>query len=85
MGDILHLLAILLASFRVVQGIPWRGPTQTIESDNFAYLGWNPKPTEAPIAYLSERDITVPPNVCGWVDGNSNSKQSSFIPCFSFR
>jgi len=74
MGDILHLLTILLANFRVVQGIPWAEPTQATESGSLSYLGWNPKPTEAPIAYLFERDITVPPNVCGWINGDYNGK-----------
>jgi hypothetical protein len=79
MGDILHLLTILLANFQVVQGIPWAGPAQTIESDSLAYRGWNPKPTEAPITYLSERDITVAPNVCGWITGNPSGKYSILI------
>jgi hypothetical protein len=74
MGDILHLLTILLASFEVVQGIPCAGLAQTIESDSLAYQGWNPNPREAPITYLSERNITVPPYVCGWVTGNPSGK-----------
>ena len=75
MGRVLvHLLTTLLANFRIVQGMPWAGPTQTAESDSLGYLGWNPRPTQAPIAYLSKRDVMVAPNICGWVDGISTGK-----------
>lgn len=75
MGRVLeHLLATLLASFRIVQGIPWAGPTQTAESDSLGYFGWNAKPTQAPIAYLTKRDVTVAPNICGWLNGISTGK-----------
>jgi hypothetical protein len=75
MGRVLvHLLTTLLASFRIVQGIPWAGPIQTAESGSLGYLGWNPKPTQAPLAYLSKRDVRVAPNICGWLDGNPSGK-----------
>jgi hypothetical protein len=77
MGETLHLLTILLTSFRVVQAIPWPAPTQTTQSDSLAYLAWNPEPTEAPVVDLFERDkrdITVSPNTCGWINGVSSGK-----------
>jgi hypothetical protein len=77
MGGPLYLLTILLLTcFRVVQGIPQEEPAQ-ITSES-------PKPTDAPNgplqADLLRRDTTVPPNVCGWIDGDPNCKQRSYIP-----
>lgn len=67
-----------LASLPAARSMPWPGPSQTAQSSCAKDGVQVPMPTEGPknelVVQAARRDITVAPNTCGWVDGNSDSK-----------
>lgn len=71
-------LVAFIVGFPASQGIPWIGPTHTVDGIDYS-LGWTPKPTDGPNAHPIvedlKRDLAVPPNTCGWVNGDHDSKE----------
>ena len=74
------MFAGLLAGLPAARSVPWPGPVQTVHS-GCADGPQIPKPTEGPRIELGvgelKRDLGVPPNTCGWVDGNSDSEYTA--------
>lgn len=73
-----YMFLALLASLPAARSMPWPGPSQTAQSSCAKDGVQVPTPTEGPknelVVQAAKRDITVAPNTCGWVDGNSDSK-----------
>ncbi len=73
MYDRRYLLVGLLAGLPAARSVPWPGPIQTVQS-GCADGVQVPTPTEGPKIELVKRDLAIPPNTCGWVDGQSDGK-----------
>ena len=73
MYDRRYLLVGLLAGLPAARSVPWPGPIQTVQS-GYADGVQVPTPTEGPKIELVKRDLAIPPNTCGWVDGQSDGK-----------
>ncbi|KAE9370241.1 hypothetical protein N431DRAFT_492365 [Stipitochalara longipes BDJ] len=75
MHKLRYVFVGLLASFPAARSVPWAGPTQTVHS-GCADGVQIPTPTDGPKIELVveelKRDIAIPPNTCGWVNGISD-------------
>jgi hypothetical protein len=70
------MFLVLLASLPAARSMPWPGPSQTAQSAKDGVQV--PTPTDGPknelVVQAARRDITVAPNTCGWVNGDSGCK-----------
>ena len=71
------MFAGILAGLPAVRSVPWPGPIQTVQSGCADGIQI-PSPTDGPKIELVvgelKRDLAIPPNTCGWVDGNPDSE-----------
>jgi hypothetical protein len=72
------MFLVLLASLPAARSMPWPGPSQTAQSSGAKDGVQVPTPTDGPknelVVQAARRDITVAPNTCGWVNGDSGCK-----------